>query len=139
MVETAEFIQQAAAIPILSGQFCMVTSRSGKRWVIPKGMIEPGATAGEIALQEAWEEAGLLGVLHPEPVGSYLYEKWGGTHFVTVFVMEVNEVADDWPERQIRQREWMSAPDAMERIIDEGLRDIVRAVAERHFPDQLPV
>ena len=117
----------------------MVTSRSGKRWVIPKGMIEPGATAGQIALQEAWEEAGLVGVLHREPVGTYLYDKWGGTHFVTVFLMDVLDESPVWPERNRRQREWMSTAEALDRLGDEGLREIVRAVAERHFPDQLPV
>jgi len=69
MTDTPDYIRQAAAIPIRSGQICLVTSSSGKRWVIPKGMIEPGTTAGQIALQEAWEEAGLVGVLRPEPVG----------------------------------------------------------------------
>ena len=53
----------------------MVTSRSGRRWVFPKGQIDPGHTPGEAALIEAWEEAGLVGTLDPEPVGSYLYEK----------------------------------------------------------------
>jgi 8-oxo-dGTP pyrophosphatase MutT (NUDIX family) len=139
MTDAANFIRQSAAIPIRGGQICLVTSSSGKRWVVPKGMIEPGTTAGQIALQEAWEEAGLVGVLHPEPVGSYLYEKWGGTHYVTVFVMEVTDEAAVWPEYQIRQREWLSSPEALERLGDEGLRVIIRAVVERLFPEHLPV
>jgi 8-oxo-dGTP pyrophosphatase MutT (NUDIX family) len=139
MADTLNYIRQAAAIPVRAGQICLVTSSSGKRWVIPKGMIEPGATAGQIALQEAWEEAGLVGVLRPEPVGTYLYEKWGGTHFVTVFLLEVTDEAALWPEYQARQREWLSPAETLERIGDEGLREIIRAVAERHFPEQLPV
>src|SRR5271166_7165657 len=95
-------IRQSAAIPLRDGQICLVTSRSGKRWVIPKGCLEPGMTAGEIALQEAWEEAGLSGVLQNEPVGSYIYEKAGATYHVTVFLMHVTDAADDWPERGIR-------------------------------------
>src|SRR5262245_1611763 len=86
-------IRQAAAIPVRNGQICLVTSRSGKRWVIPKGCIEPGKTAGEIALQEAWEEAGLSGILQREPIGSYLYEKLDLTHHVIVFLMYVTEIA----------------------------------------------
>src|SRR5262245_41164227 len=68
-------LRQAAVIPVRDGQVCLVSSRSGKRWVVPKGCMEPGKTAGEVALLEAWEEAGLLGRLAPEPVGSYVYEK----------------------------------------------------------------
>src|SRR5437870_3192156 len=85
-------IYQAAAIPLKNGRICIVRSSSGKRWVVPKGCQEPGKSFGEIALQEAWEEAGLVGALDPEPVGSYLYDKWGGTCHVTVFLMEVTEI-----------------------------------------------
>jgi 8-oxo-dGTP pyrophosphatase MutT (NUDIX family) len=119
-------VRQAAAIPIRNGRVCVVSSRSGKRWVIPKGCMEPGKTAGEIALQEAWEEAGLVGVLLPEPVGSYLYDKAGATCHVTVFLMEVTGTADDWPERGQRQRRWLNHGQALVRLEDPGLREIIR-------------
>ena len=109
----------------------MVTSSSGRRWVIPKGMIDPGQTAGEAALNEAWEEAGLVGVLASEPAGSYLYDKYGRTHHVTVFVMHVKEMANDWPERDVRKREWVDPGEAVERIEERGLRDIVEAVCRQ--------
>src|SRR6185295_6322277 len=88
MANEPEYVRQAGAIPIRNGRICLITSSNGKRWVIPKGLIEPNHTAGEAALQEAWEEAGLVGVLQQEPVGSYLYDKWCGTCHVTVFLME---------------------------------------------------
>jgi 8-oxo-dGTP pyrophosphatase MutT (NUDIX family) len=121
------YIRQAAAVPFRNGRVCLVTSRSGKRWVIPKGLIEPGQTAGEAALQEAWEEAGLTGTLDPEPVGSYLYEKYGGVCHVTVFAMQVAEVAQDWPERDERQRTFVSVQGALARIDDPGIADVIRA------------
>ena len=120
-----QWVRQAAALPVLDGEICLVTSSSGRRWVIPKGMIEPGQTAGETALQEAWEEAGIAGTLHGEPVGSYLYEKFGALHHVTVFLMQVTESWDDWPEKGRRQRQWFPAEEAFERIEEEGLRDII--------------
>src|SRR5205823_375714 len=107
------WIPQAAAIPVKAGQICLVTSSSGRRWVIPKGMMEPGKTAGEIALQEAWEEAGLTGMLLQEPAGTYLYDKYGGTCHVTVFLMQITEVAEDWPECGLRQRCWVSPAQAV--------------------------
>lgn len=120
------YIRQAAAIPAQAGKICLVTSRSGKRWVVPKGVIEPGQTAEETALQEAWEEAGLVGVLKPQPVGSYVYEKWGSTCMVTVFLMQVTKIASQWPEQDSRQREWLAFADALDRIGDPGLGDIIR-------------
>jgi 8-oxo-dGTP pyrophosphatase MutT (NUDIX family) len=125
MATQVRYIRQAAAIPVREGQVCLVTSSSGRRWVIPKGMIDPGKTASEIALQEAWEEAGLVGVLGA-PVGTYQYEKYGGTCLVTVFVMHVHEVLDDWPEDAVRRRVWTAPDEAVELIEDEGLRVILR-------------
>lgn len=94
--------------------------------MIPKGWIEPGQTAGETALQEAWEEAGLVGALEREPIGSYLYEKESQRYHVTVFVMKVTSVEQEWPEREFRQRSWVGPATFFERIDDEGLLDIVR-------------
>jgi 8-oxo-dGTP pyrophosphatase MutT (NUDIX family) len=121
-------LRQAAAIPIRAGQVCLVSSRSGKRWVIPKGCLEPGKTAGEIALQESWEEAGLTGVLSAEPVGSYIYEKAGLTCHVVVFLLQVSQVVDDFPEREVRERVWVNFGQLLQRIDDPGLRDILRVV-----------
>lgn len=127
MTLTTPWIRQAAAIPVKAGKVCLVTSSSGKRWVIPKGIIDPGKSAGEIALQEAWEEAGLVGRLHSEPVGSYLYAKYGGTCHVVVFLMQVAEARDDWPERALRQRNWLRPAQAIQLIDDLGLRELIRA------------
>jgi 8-oxo-dGTP pyrophosphatase MutT (NUDIX family) len=136
MANSSESIHQAAAIPIRRGRVCLVTSSSGGRWVVPKGHIEPGTTAGEIALQEAWEEAGVTGVLRPEPVGSYLYTKYGNTYHVIVFGMDVTEAADDWPERSLRQRAWLDPAAALERVQEKGLRQLIRAaIGERAFSE----
>jgi 8-oxo-dGTP pyrophosphatase MutT (NUDIX family) len=121
-------VRQAAAIPVRDGRVCLITSSSGRRWVIPKGRIEPGHTPGEAALAEAWEEAGLVGALVGEPVGSYHYEKFGQLHHVTVFVMAVTAARSDWPERDCRKREWMLAEVALDRLEEPGLRDLLRGV-----------
>ena len=122
-------IRQAAALPIRNGQICLVSSRSGKRWVVPKGNMEAGKSASEIALQEAWEEAGLAGILRPEPVGSYVYEKDGATCHVLVFFLEVTSAVDSYPEAAVRQRVWVSIPQSLTRIDDPGLRELVRSAA----------
>jgi 8-oxo-dGTP pyrophosphatase MutT (NUDIX family) len=126
-------IRQAAALPLRNGKACVITSSNGKRWVIPKGLIEPGQTAGETALQEAWEEAGLVGVLHAEPVGSYLYEKYGKSYHVIVFVMDVTGAAQDWPEREVRQRSWVSPIGLFERIEDPGLLEVLRFALDKNY------
>jgi 8-oxo-dGTP pyrophosphatase MutT (NUDIX family) len=129
---TSTWVSQAGVIPIHQGKICLVTSSSGKRWVVPKGCLEPGKTSHEIALQEAWEEAGLVGALHPEPVGSFLYEKYGGTCHVTVYVMHVTEAADEWPEQDLREREWLTPRQAIARLDDAGLRQLIRQTVANH-------
>jgi 8-oxo-dGTP pyrophosphatase MutT (NUDIX family) len=129
MASVLTYISQAGVIPIRAGKICLITSSNGRRWVIPKGSIEPGETASENALKEAWEEAGIVGALDPEPVGSYLYDKYGGTCHVTVYVLRVTQAADDWPERELRQREWLRLGEVLERIEDPGLCDLIRKVA----------
>jgi 8-oxo-dGTP pyrophosphatase MutT (NUDIX family) len=129
MATSPSLVRQAGLIAVSGNQVCVVTSRSGKRWVIPKGCMEPDKTAGEVALMEAWEEAGLTGVLDPEPVGTYLYEKAGATCHVIVFVMRVTGIADDWPERTARERSWLTFAQAQKRLEDSGLRELIRGVA----------
>lgn len=116
---------QAAAIPIRAGKVCLVTSRSGRRWVVPKGCLETGKSPAEIALQEAWEEAGLTGVLDPDPVGSYLYDKNGVSCHVIVYRLRVTEESESWPEESFREREWVSPTQAVSRIEERGLKQIV--------------
>jgi 8-oxo-dGTP pyrophosphatase MutT (NUDIX family) len=127
------FLKQAAAIPVKNNKICLVTTSNGKRWIVPKGLIDPGHTPAEAALNEAWEEAGVVGVLSQEPVGTYLYSKMGYTYHVVVYLMAVTEAADDWPERGLRQRTWVSMDRALEEIGDAGLRELIEhAMAVTH-------
>ncbi|MFL5243143.1 MAG: NUDIX hydrolase [Gemmataceae bacterium] len=131
MAIAIDTIPQAAAIPVRKGRICLVTSRTSKRWIVPKGCMEPGKSSGEIALQEAWEEAGLTGVLDKEPVGSYVYEKFGAPHHVTVFLMHVTDEADEYLERGQRERLWLSPQQALDRVEDQGLQRVLRAAIKR--------
>jgi 8-oxo-dGTP pyrophosphatase MutT (NUDIX family) len=131
------WVRQAAAIPVRDDRVCLVTSSSGRRWVIPKGQIDSGHTAGEAALVEAWEEAGLVGALDAEPLGSYAYEKLGRELHVLVFRMTVTEVRDEWPEKQFRTRTWVTLDEALDRIEEAGLRDLIRLAFRLRHPDHL--
>lgn len=82
--------------------------RNGKGWGIPKGIIERGHTQKETALKEVWEEAGLKGRLVGRPLGSYEFDKWGDAFNVVIFLMDVREECDEWPESGWRERKWVS-------------------------------
>jgi 8-oxo-dGTP pyrophosphatase MutT (NUDIX family) len=54
----------------------LLTSRGTHRWVIPKGWPMKGRKPAEVASQEAYEEAGLIGqIVGKRPLGSFHYEK----------------------------------------------------------------
>lgn len=129
---------QAAAIPILDDRICLVTSRRTGGWVIPKGGLEAGKSVEEMALQEAWEEAGLIGHLWPHPIGAYEYEKSGGLYRPTVFVMQVTELREEWPEQSQRQRRLCRPADAVALIAHPGLRELmIDFVAQLRFESPL--
>ncbi len=122
--------KQAAAIPyrVRKGtlEVALVTSSSGKRWVLPKGCIDPGERAWEAAERETEEEAGLRGKVERRPVGRYTYEKLGATCEVEVFLMRVSEVLDRWPEVGLRDRDWFTLKEAMAEVREPDLRRILR-------------
>jgi len=111
----------------------LVTSSSGKRWIIPKGIVEEDLSPAESAAQEAMEEAGVVGVVGAQPVGEYQYDKWGGTCIVAVYLLEVREVLEMWQEAAFRRREWLSLADARARTSDEGLKRVFEALTTSDF------
>jgi len=134
-VELPVTIYQASAIPFRRSrdglEFCLITSLRRKRWMFPKGIIDPGETYVETALKEAYEEAGLRGRIVGEPLGSYLYQKWGTTLSVTVVLMETQRVEQQWDEADVRERRWAPPGEAQELIDREELRGFVLAAARR--------
>jgi len=123
------FYRQSAVVPYRrragSVEILMVTSRRKKRWVMPKGVIEPDLDAAASAAKEALEEAGIEGRVSKRPLGSYRYEKWGGVCEVEVYAMRVKTVHDEWDE-SFRDREWLSPKSAIARCRERELRRIVK-------------
>jgi phosphohistidine phosphatase len=112
------YVAQAAAIPFRTDpqsgrlEVLMIRRRDGRKWGIPKGLVDPGLTHAEAAAVEAREEAGVLGRLSDEPLGSFTYEKFGGTCLVQVFAMRVTRVLPHWDEERLRERRWFDIDDA---------------------------
>jgi phosphohistidine phosphatase len=98
-------------------QVCLIRRKDSKSWGIPKGLVDPGDTHEETALNEAWEEAGLTGRLVGNAIGTYKYQKWGRSLTVAVFVMEVLEQEGTWLEDHLRERKWMSFTEAESRLV----------------------
>ena len=124
-------LMQAGTVPyrIRNGypEFCLITSIRKGTWGFPKGIIDPGETAEETALKEAEEEAGLHGQIVGEPLGQYEYRKWGTVLVVTVYLMQVTAVDDEWEEGDVRERRWCRAEQARAAIRRGELRELLDA------------
>jgi 8-oxo-dGTP pyrophosphatase MutT (NUDIX family) len=127
--QPAADIQQSGVIPyrIKDGKIevLLITSSAGKRWVIPKGMIEPWMTPPGSAAKEAWEEAGIIGPVATNSIGRYEYRKSEYNFRVEVFLLQVETILEDWPEAKQRKRQWFSVKQAMKRVVEAELKKII--------------
>ena len=130
--------RQSAALPLLGAGAAMrvvlVTSRETKRWVVPKGWIEPNEPPYRSAAREAFEEAGLHGEADPDPLGLYAYPKRFGsgavvTTEVLAFRFRVSQLLEDWPERQERDRRLFTPDAAADLVAEPGLATLLRSLA----------
>ncbi|MBB6259500.1 8-oxo-dGTP pyrophosphatase MutT (NUDIX family) [Paenochrobactrum gallinarii] len=137
-------LQQVAALVwrVENGelQLLTITSRGTGRWVLPKGWPQTGRTLARTAMREAFEEAGIRGVIDPLPVGTYDYEKYDmppdaiSSFTVAVYAVAFTEQVDQWPERGERILEWVSPLQAAERVEEPELKKLILAFT----PDTSP-
>ncbi len=132
---------QYAALPFrVNGktrtEVMLVTSRETRRWIIPKGWPHKGKAPHDSAAREAFEEAGVIGAVGKQAVGSFPYHKRlknGGVTVceVHVFPLRVRRQSKEWPEREQRDVKWLSAKEAAETVKEPMLGEIIRRLAHK--------
>ncbi|MGE5796234.1 MAG: NUDIX hydrolase [Ignavibacteria bacterium] len=94
----------------------LITSLKKKSWIIPKGFIEFNLTPFESAKKEAYEEAGVTGTNETFELGIFKRKKKSGNCFIKIYSLEVSELLEDYPEKNLRKRKWFSIKEAAENI-----------------------
>ncbi|WP_299502714.1 NUDIX hydrolase [uncultured Roseobacter sp.] len=112
-------------------QVLMITSRGTQRWIVPKGWPMDGRTPAESAMQEAWEEAGVRGKSDGRCLGIYSFSKDADDLgalpcLAMVYAVEVEHLADEFPEAGQRKRSWMSRKKAARLVEEPELASILR-------------
>ncbi len=97
-------------------QVLLITSMKGKKWILPKGYIEFNLSPFESAKKEAYEEAGVIGTNETVELGTFRIKNSIGVCDIKIFSMEVIEVLDDYPEKDLRKRKWLPVKEAAETI-----------------------
>jgi 8-oxo-dGTP pyrophosphatase MutT (NUDIX family) len=108
----------------------LITSRDTGRWIIPKGWPMPGLAPEAAAAQEAWEEAGVQGLVNPICLGRYGYQKCLAPEAqipcaVAVFGLQVTNLADSFPEVTQRRRQWFPASTASAMVKEPDLGRLI--------------
>lgn len=107
-------------------EILLISSKRGY-WLVPKGGIDPGRSARDMASIESFEEAGVHGRVSELPIGDFTYEKSGGARCsVLLYGLEVLTVLDRWPEQAIRSRVWMDPAEAADLVRWPGMGALIR-------------
>lgn len=132
---TAQPARQVAALVWRPGpveaDILLVTSRTSRRWLIPRGWSIEGKTDDLSALHEAFEEAGVYALRTDTMVGTYQYTKGLGDGSllpcaVDVFAIRSPRLLDTWPEMGQRQRRWYGVEAAAAQVTEPALSDLIR-------------
>ena len=113
-------------------QIMLLTSRETCRWVIPRGWPVKGRKPADVAKQEAYEEAGLVGhIVGKRPIGDFHYAKRLAKREilcqVRVFLFRVEQQLDEWPQKGRRETRWFDAEEAAGLVEEGALAEIIES------------
>jgi 8-oxo-dGTP pyrophosphatase MutT (NUDIX family) len=111
-------------------EILLITTRNTRSWIVPKGWPLDGRTPSECAAHEALEEAGVLGEVAAEALGSFHYNKRRKSGEIIpcevhVFAMEVIRQRRNWAEKAARDICWCSLEEALARVTEPSLRRLI--------------
>lgn len=126
---------RVGAVPYLikngKPRFMLITNKSGRRWIIPRGCREDGMTDSEVAVMEAFEEAGVIGGIRPKRLCFNLMSRAGGRRCrMKVYPLRIDKILRNWPESDCRKRKLLKLEAALEKIDDKAQRDCLKSIAE---------
>lgn len=138
MAKSSAHLRQVAALPWRrkngNVEILLVTSRETRRWVIPKGWPMEKLDDHVAAEREAFEEAGVAGIVSDKAIGHFNYDKVlktgdSNTVDVTVFELEVQKPLRDWPEKTERKRQWFTVEEAADMVHEPSLKTLILKLA----------
>ena len=113
-------------------EILLISSRTTKRWILPKGWPKSGQDAAGTALEEAWEEAGIR-IEGPPPakIGHYTYHKRlegdvPAHTVVDVYAIHADRLLDSYPEAGERDRKWFPPDQAADLVQEPDLASLLR-------------
>ena len=95
-------------------QIIIITSTSGKSWILPKGHPENHLNKSQLAELETYEEAGVKGNI----INSKLRKEFkrDDENTLIIYPLLINVILDTWPEKGIRERRLVSIKEALKLV-----------------------
>jgi len=111
-------------------EILVISTRDTGRWIVPKGWPMKKKKPYEAAEIEAWEEAGVNGIVHKTPVGRYTYLKFLddgdiAPTIVDLFQIEVTDQKNVFKENGQRQIAWVAPDEAARRVRELELKSLL--------------
>ena len=134
-------MHQIAALPFYDNpeggvDVCLVTSRGGGRWIIPKGNPIRGLAPHEVAAREALEEAGLVGHVGKRCIGTFKFERSrngrDATCRVDVYALRVERQMQTWTEMHERSVLRCNVKTALSLVSVPNLATLINRYAMAH-------
>jgi 8-oxo-dGTP pyrophosphatase MutT (NUDIX family) len=97
-------------------------------WVLPKGSIDPGESPRIAALREAFEEAGVSGLIVGS-AGAPLRFRSGDKDVVVDYFLV--ELTSEMPSPERREKCWCLVEEAGEKLVFQNARDLLNAAVKK--------
>lgn len=108
----------------------LVKNRSGSKWILPKGQAEDDLTRPEVAMLEAFEEAGVVGRLTPGIRGQCRIQD---SYTLHIYPLKVVTILKKWPESSFRKRAVVKYEKALSMLDDPEIVRCVKRLKQRVF------
>ncbi|XP_043696376.1 nudix hydrolase 18, mitochondrial-like [Telopea speciosissima] len=121
-------------------EILVISSQNGHGMLFPKGGWESDESIEEAALRETEEEAGVRGEVQIK-LGEWGFrsKRYNTIYEGVMFPLLVKEELDQWPEKNRRQRKWMTVAEAREVCqhwwMKEALDRLVRRLMQQAEED----
>ncbi len=102
-------IKHTGALPFRFGdsglEILLITARRTGRWIVPKGYWTPRLKSYQSAEKEAYEEAGIEGLIGQDAIGIYEQKSLRSSTItpIMVFPLQVTYWHGIWPEKHERR------------------------------------
>jgi len=125
----AKVQKRVAVIPVINkNKICLVTGRGTGNWMLPTGKHEKRRTNRQVAILEAFEEAGLVGKIDKKFSKSVILQSPSGKkkRKTTLFLIRVDKQLKQWPEKEQRRRATVKLCDLEHYITDKKLQKLLK-------------